>query len=335
MTILNNAFMGGRETEYGKAVPITHGIEASGHQYKHERPISSSVAPRPGAHGEQADRNIITNHGGSGSVEFDILSKGFGFWLPALLGAWTEPEAVTEDADNLAYRSTASTSIEAPTASYTLQGLQHDVSNDGFAFTHLGSIFYKWKISHTVSGGNLMFQGDWMSQDVRRDVDAGNPNYPPGALPYDGKSATGYVTIGSEAARCVRSFELNVDLGFVLGRECLDGTELLKRPARGTWPTITGKISMDWHGLDLQDHYLAVESVDIAAAYTGPKIDEATNHGFDFTLPSCLITADPVITHNAQSSSDVPVMELEFKVQHDATKGDMAALGYTSTDSTI
>ena len=330
MTVLNNAFMAGLETDYGQPSSLTNGIEVSGHSVKLERAISSSVAPRPGAQGEQADRNIIVNNGGAGSFTQDVLTKGFGFWMQTLLGPATAPAQI---GTTTAYESTATTAIESPDLSYTLQALQHDVASSENRFTHLGSVIHRWTLSHTIGSGNLALAADFVSQDVVEDVPAGIPEYPVGAIPYDGEAAVGMFTIDGGGARCVRSFELTAELGYLLNRKCLDGTTLLKRPERSTYPMFTGKITMEWNGNDLYEKYKKAESVPIVGLYSGDEIEPGHNHEFGLSMPSCLITSDPIITHNTAGASDVPMMEVEFKVQHDAAAGDMLSMRYKSTDT--
>ena len=263
--ILDNALLAGLETDYGVAAPITHGIEATGHSYKLRKPIRTSSYPRPGAHGVQADRNIIMNHGGEGQFTSDIYTKGHGFWLQSLLGTATGP---TQIGTTAAYETVATTSVTAPPQSYTIQGVQHDVSNAVRLATHLGSIIYKWKIEHAVTSNNLMLTADWMSQNVVTDVEAGNPQYPSGALPYDGESNVGMITLAGGNARCVRSWSIDADLGFLGLRKCLDGTDLVKRPVRTKFPEYTFNASIEWDGNDLLETFAKGDNIPLSILYT-------------------------------------------------------------------
>ena len=338
MSTLNNAFIAGKETTYGDAATaaalLTHGVEVTGHSYKLERPIRSSSAPRPGAQGEQADRNIIMNNGGSGTFKFDVLTSGFGFWLEFLLGA--SPVALTQVGATAAYTASAETTQAPPPGSLVLQGLQHDVAHAENLITHLGAVIHKWTLSHSVGSDNLNISCDFVSQDVVDTVAKGAAVYPAvGTLPYDGVSAPGMFSIDGGNARCVRTFELTVDLGYVLARKCIDGTKLLKRPHRSGFPTITGRMGLEWNGNDLTDAYKAARNVPIVGTYEGAEIETGHNNEFGITLPSCSIQSDPHVTFNAADASDVPMQNLEFKVQHDIAAGPMVTMDYKTADTSL
>ena len=331
--ILDNALMAGLETTYGAAAPITSGVEATGHSYKLRRPVRTSTYPRPGAHGEQADRNIIMNHGGEGQFVTDIYTKGHGFWMQALLGTVAGP---TETDQAGVYETIAETAVDAPTQSFTIQGLQHDVSNNSRVATHLGAIVYKWSLEHAVTQNNLMLTADWMSQNVVTDVDAGTPQYPDGALPYDGESNVGMVTLDGGNPRCVRSWKLTADLGFLELRKCLDGTGLVKRPIRTKFPTYTLEVDLEWNGDDLLDKYAAGENIPVSILYTGDELADGVAESWALDAPSMLLTEDPFEVKSPTDGDDVGMLKLRGMIQHDQSIAEpMIRMTYVSTDNAL
>lgn len=321
---LDTAILFGKESTYGTPATLTTAYEGKADSWKREQEVMESTGFRAGMHTKRDDRRKVVNMGGTGSLEFDIQNKGFGFLLQAMLGATTGP---TQNASTDAYTQTHSTTADDPGDSYTVQ-VQRVASGSGLvkSFTHHGSTITGWSISQDVNGfamASLTFD----FEDVDTITADGTPSYPASTSPFDWTQCS--VTVDGSST-LVTAFNVDAELGLKTDRRFLRGSELKKRPVRSSVPTFSGSMSAEYEGTTLYDHWVAGDIVPIVATWTGSNIEGAYDYELKITMAACQLTGDSP----EASLDDLPSQPVTFDVLHNGSDAAVE-IEYTTTDTSL
>jgi hypothetical protein len=320
--ILDSAIVFGKEATYGTAVATTRGFEGKGDSWKLSQEVIESVGFRGGMHTKRADRILVLNKGGQGELEIDVLNKGFGFLLQAMLGDSTGPSQVGETD---AYTTTAVTTTTEPGDSYTVQVQRVDTGGTVRPYTHEGCMITGWEISQDNAGflvAKIMFD----FEDVVTTTTASSPVYPADAFPFHWGQCS--VTVAGQPVEA-RNLTVSGDLGLKTDRYYLRGTTNKKKPIRASVPSFTGTIEADFESNALYNLYVASAPVAITATWTAGLIETGQNYEFSITMPNCLLTGESP----EASLSDLPTQSVPFEVLHGSTPA--VTITYKSTDTTL
>lgn len=321
---LDTAILLGKESTYGTPVSLTDSYEGKADTWKREQEILSSDGFRGGAHTKRSDRRTVVNMGGTGSLEIDILNKGFGFLAQAMFGTVSGP---TQNDATTAYTSTHQTATDAPGDSYTVQ-VQRVGATSGTvqSFTHHGAVVTGWTITQEV-GGYLMVNLDFDFEDVDTLTADGTPSYPSGTTPFDWTQ----VVVSVDGTNTdVSSFELTGDLGLKTDRRFLRGSALKKQPTRSAVPIFSGSMGGEFLDTTLYDHWVAGDIVPIIATWTGATIEGAYSYEFKLTMEACQLTGESP----EASVEEIASQPVTFDVLYDGTN-PAVKLEYTSTDTSL
>ena len=321
--VLDTAILLGKEVTYGTPVTLTHAYEGKADLLKRSQERIESVGFQAGLQGKRSDRIVTVNMGGDGSLEFDILNKGFSFILQAMLGSISGPTQI--DATS-AYKATAATTADDPADSYTVQVQKNDTSGTQRNFTYHGSTITGWSITQDV-GGLLVASLNLDFEDVDTITSAGTPAYPDAASPFDWTQTV--ATLDGDATD-ISSFSLDVDLALKTDRRFLRGSELKKRPCRMGVPQFTGAMAMEFEDLTIYDDFVAGSVLPIVITWTGAVIDSPEVFEFVITMPACQYTGE---TPEA-SLSDVPKQAIPYEAMWNGTD-PVVTIEVTSTDTAL
>ena len=321
--VLDTAILFGKESTYGTPVTLTHAYEGKADSWKRAQERIESTGFYAGMHAKRSDRIVTVNMGGEGTLEFDILNKGFGLILQAMLGSVSGP---TQIAATTAYKTTVATTAADPDDSFTVQVQRTDMGGTQRDFTHEGCVVTGWNISQDV-GGLLKASLNFDFEDVNTSTGAGTPAYPASASPFDWTQSV--VTLDGTATD-VMSFSLDADLALKTDRRFLRGSELKKKPVRSGVPVFTGSVEMEFEGLTQYADFVAGNVIPIVATWTGAVIESAEVFEVVITMPACQYTGESP----EASLSDVPKQALPFDVMWNGTDAAVT-IEYTSTDTSL
>lgn len=321
--VMDTAILVGKETTYGTPVTLTRAYEGKADSFKRAQERIMSTGFYAGAHAKRSDRVVTVNMGGEGSLEFDILTKGFGLLLQGMLGTVTGP---TQQAATIAYKTTADSADTDPGDFYTIQVQRTDMGGTQRNFTHHGCTITGWNISQEV-GGLLVASLNFDFEDVDTATAAGTPTYPSSTIPFDWTQAT--VSLNSVNSS-VRSFSLDADLALKTDRRFLRGSALKKQPVRAGIPVFTGEVEMEFEDLTQYNDFVAGTVVPIVATWTGATIASTYKYEVKITMAACQYTGESPEANLA----DVPVQKLPFEVLWNGTD-PAVKIEYTSTDTTL
>ena len=325
MSVLDAIVSVGVETTYGTPVAPTRSFEAQVDPINTRRDFLQSVGIRSGMQTVRSDRSRVVNMGGDGSLELDVLTKGFGMILKGLMGGSAGP---TQQAATPAYLQTYTTNADGPTQSWTIQVVRPYVATDTVQqFTAHGCMTTGWSLSQS-NDGLAKLKVDFDAEDVDISTAAAAATYVTGAVPFDWTQCA--VSIGGSAFDPVTSFEFNAETSMKTDRRYLRGSALKKQPVRMAHPTFSGTIQADWDTITRYNEYVAGTVVtNLIVTWTGALISGAYNDLLRLTIPAVQCTGeDP-----KASITEVTTQALPFKVLHDGTTA--VTLEYVSTDTAI
>lgn len=181
---------------------------------------------RVGSRFRRAGRVVPYPFGAEGTLELDVLTKGFGFWLKHMLGN----VATTGAAAPFTHTGTEGGTSSLMGDSFTAQ-LNYPLHPAGTnqALTCSGGKVTKWKLANTVEQHlRLSLDLDFASYTTATALAVAS--YPTAMEPLSWVGAT--VTIGG-AAFDVKDFALEVDQGYKTDRRQLRGNTAKKEPTPG------------------------------------------------------------------------------------------------------
>lgn len=308
-SILDNAVLIDKEVTYGTLTGSwTDAIEAQADTVAITRETIESVGMRGAMQAQRSDRVVTINMGAEGSLQFDVLNKGFGFLLQGMLGTVSGP---TQEAATAAYTTTCQTSSAETGDFFSVQVQRTDMAGNTQAYTHHGGTITGWNLSHDV-GGNLNCTLNFDFEDHDTATGAGTPVYPSAASPFDWSMAS-FTIDGNNV--CSTSFSLDGDLAMKTDRRCMRGSALKKQPVRSGIPTFGGTLDIEYEGQTIFDLYPAGATVPIVGTWTGATIEGAHNYEIVMTMAACLLEGSaPVV-----SLTDIPMINVPFRVLDNST----------------
>lgn len=205
--------------------------------------------------------------GAAGTVEFDVLTKGFGFWLKHMMGA----VATTGPAETTVYTHTG-TFGELVGDSFTMQvNRPFHPAGTNQAFTYSGGKITNWNLSNSVDG-NLVLSLDMDFAAVADDIALATASYPTGMEPFSW--AGGTVTIGAVQAD-VTEFSVSCNNNLNVDRRFIRANTEKKEPTGGK-REVEFSLACDFDALTHRDRAHATTRAGalaaIVATWNGPTL---------------------------------------------------------------
>jgi hypothetical protein len=237
------------ESTYNTGVTVDRWFEFNSESITAELGRVESSAIRAGSRAMRSDRRVPYVMGAGGSVEFDVLSKGFGFWLDKCLG-------------------TVSTGSAAETVVYTHTGTVGSLTGKFFTAqvgvpqvgggtitpkTATGGKVKSFELS-CATGEALKFSADLDFANLEHSTALATASYPTSTelLTFVG----GSVTVGGTAVH-VSSFSVKVDNGLKTDRRYIRSSATKKEPVEAGHRKIDVELGLDFEGTTHQDRVLA------------------------------------------------------------------------------
>jgi hypothetical protein len=246
------------ESTYGSPLTPTRFFEFNSESIVVETGRVESPGIRAGTRVLRSDRRIPYIVGGSGSVELDVMSKGFGFWLKHMLGA-------------------VATTGPAETTVYTHTGTIGDLTGDFFTAqvgvpqigggtitpkTAHGGKVKSWELS-CKAGETLKLKADLDFEDVEHSTALATASYPTGMEPLT--FVRGLVTVGGTSTD-VMDFTVKCDNGLKVDRRYLRNNSLKKEPVESGLRQVSCDLTLDFDSLTHQNRVLSATAAGAQAA---------------------------------------------------------------------
>lgn len=242
------------ESVVGTAVTVDHFQEVVNESIigRYERVESSSL--RSAARMQRSDRWAPNPKGAGGNYTFEVMSKGFAFWLVHMLGTVT----TTGPTDTTAYTHTGKMG-SLTGDSFTFQVGRDDTTGTVNPFTYNGGKVVSWELSNSVDG-NLMCSMELDFWGETTATGLATASYPTSMEIFN--FTTGLVTIGGVATD-VTDVSIRLNNNLSTGRFFVKNSTTKKEQVEA--PQREGSVSLGLE-FDSLTQYNRVKSATTAAA---------------------------------------------------------------------
>jgi len=326
MGLLDHQLMFGVESTYGTAVTPTRTYEYNSEGIEESYGRTEGDPLRTGTHVMRSDRFAPYFAGAAGSIQLDVMSKGFGVLLQHMLGG-ISTGALTDSS----YTHTA-TMADLFGKSLTCQVARpFNPSGTVQPFTFEGGKVGGFTISNSVEG-NLVLDLDMDFEQVATGTALATAAYPTGMENFTW--AGGDLQIGGEdAGFCVNEVSVQVANNLNVDRRCISNGTDKKEPTAGR-REVTFSLSGDFASLAHRNRAASATAAGALAAlefsWTAPTLIGVT------TYPSLTISI-PVGRFDAWSGAaggaDAITQELSGVGRYNGTDSPIS-IAYVSTDAT-
>lgn len=219
------------EVTYGTPPVVTKFFEFNQEGISETEGRTEGDPLRVGTFTKRSDRFTPYFSGAAGSVQMDVMTKGFAYWLKHMLGT----TVTTGPAETTVYTHTGTMS-DLITKSFAFQVARpFHPAGTVQAFTYSGGKVTKWQLSNSVDG-NLVADLDLDFQTVSTAVGLATASYPSGMENFTW--AGGAVTVAG-ASFDITEVSVSGDNGLDVGRRQIRANTLKKEPTGGrrevTW----------------------------------------------------------------------------------------------------
>lgn len=299
MPLVSRAQVGVKnESTYGTAVVVDKFAEFYQDTVKPDHRRISSKNMRAGTRVARTDRFAVWRAGAGGDFGFEVLSKGFAFWLVHMLG-------------------TVATTGPAETVVYTHTGTIGDLKGDSFTyqtnrpffpadtdqpFTFSGGKVSSWEMGCKV-GEPLMFRGSLDFQDYLTATGLASASYPSGTVEmFTFLGAT--VSIGGSQYDFSESFTVGCDNKLQTGDYRLRASGLKQEPHESDFRAVTWALDADFDSLTQFNRFASATAAGavatVVATFAAPTLIGSTLY------PTITVTIDGARFDEFDNSVDGP-----------------------------
>lgn len=279
MGVLDHQLMIGAESTYGTAVTPTRTYEFNSEGIEESYGRVESEALRVGQYASRSDRWTPYFEGAAGSIEMDVLTKGFGIWFQHMLGT-ISTSAVGGDGQ---YTHTA-TIADLYGKSLTVQvNRPFNPTGTNQPFTYRGGKVTEWELSNSTEG-NLVLSAGMDFQQVDTATALATAAYPSGMENFTW--AGGSITIGGSAFP-VTEFSVSCNNGLSTDRRFIQASTNKKEPVGGK-REIAFSLSADFDSLTQRNRAASDTRAGALAAIVGTWVGPTAIGGT--TFPKLTVT---------------------------------------------
>lgn len=266
---------------------------------------------------DRTDRRKAYSNGAEGSIEYDVMNKGFGLHFQHALGQNTVSGAGADRTHTCVLDSLA---LQGKFA--TVQIGKPDVGGTVRPFTYTGGKIQSWELKSEVDQ-SLKWMENWDFAGVTTGTALASPSYVATQEHYIFQE--GGVTIGGSTAY-VKSFSLRGDRKLDIGRRYIGGTK--KEPLAGGYMDLGGKLSMEFESLTNYAAALAGTQQALVFTFALSTVIPTTSTPYSLTVTLAKVEfseAKPVV-----SGPGLVMLELPYKVLDDGSNPPISLVYLTS-----
>ncbi len=327
MGMLDHQFMLGEESTYGTPVTPTRTFEYNSESIEESYGRTEGDPLRTGTQVARSDRFTPYFVGAAGSVEFDVLSKGFGVLLKHMLGG-----IATSGPTDGCYTHTA-TMAELWGKSLTVQ-VARPLNPSGTVqpFTFEGGKITEWTLSNSVEG-NLVLEAGFDFEQVKTDTVLAAAAYP--SLMENFTWAGGTVLVGgADVGFCLNEISIAGNNSLNVDRRCISNGTDKKEPNTNGRREITFSMSGDFASMAHRARAASLTAAgalaEIKATWLAPTLIGATTRPkLEVTIPAARFDEWSGTAGGAEGIEQ----ELSGVGRHNGTASPIS-IAYTTTDTT-
>lgn len=256
-----------KETTYGTPVTPTRFVESEA-KMKYEIKTAQGRGLRPGKNVNRLNRHQAVHFEGSGDIDIDVPTRGFGFLLNALFGQVTST-LVPATAPALYQQNHTLQAASDPVQSFTLQEILPTLGGvNTYPHTFTGCVFDSMELS-AKEGAILEAKFSLTARELQTAFAAAATSYPVddalftfvhGEISIGGTltapTTTAPASLSGTPAANIADFSLSVKRNVDSDGWNLGGAGLRSRAPLYGKPELTGKITAEYTDNTLRDAYL-------------------------------------------------------------------------------
>jgi hypothetical protein len=246
------------ESTYNTGVTVDKFFEFNSESVIAELGRVESSAIRSGTRAMRSDRRVPYIMGAGGNVEFDVLSKGFGFWLDQCLGT----VATTGPAETVVYTHTGTVGSLTGKMFTAQVGVPQVGGGTITPKTATGGKVKSFELS-CATGEALKFSADLDFANLEHSTALATASYPTSTelLTFIG----GSLTVGGTAVN-INQFSVKVDNALKTDRRYMIASATKKEPVEAGHRKIDVELGLDFEGLTHQNRVLSATASGAQAA---------------------------------------------------------------------
>lgn len=284
MGMLDHQFMLGEESTYGTAVVPSRTFEYNSEGIEESFGRTEGDPLRTGTQVARSDRFTPYFEGASGSVEFDVMTKGFGVIFKHMLGS-----IATSGPTDASYTHTATMGDLWGKALTVQVARPFNPSGTVQAFTYEGGKVTEWTLSNSVEN-NLVLELGFDFEQVATGTALATAAYP--ASMHNFTWAGGSVTVGgSDVGFCLNEISIEGNNSLNTDRRCISNGTDKKEPTVNGRRELTFSMSGDFSSLAHRSRAASLTAAgalaEIKATWIGPVLIGTTTYPkIEVTLPA-------------------------------------------------
>ena len=246
------------ETTYNTGVTVDRFFEFNSESVTAELGRVESSGIRSGTRAMRSDRRVPYIMGAGGNVEFDVLSKGFGFWLGQCLGSVSTGSAE----ETVVYTHTGTVGSLTGKFFTAQVGVPQVGGGTITPKTATGGKVKSFELS-CATGEALKFSADLDFANLEHSTSLATASYPATTelLTFIG----GSLTVGGTAVN-INQFSVKVDNGLKTDRRYIIASATKKEPVEAGHRKIDVELGLDFEGLTHQNRVLSATAAGAQAA---------------------------------------------------------------------
>lgn len=315
------------ESTYGTGVTVDRFFEFDSEGLAVEVGRVESSGIRAGQRAMRSDRRVPYMIGASGSVEFSVLSRGFGMLLEHCLGTVT----TTGPAETVVYTHTGTVGTLTGKSLTAQVGIPQASGSTVTPKTATGGKVKSFELK-CAAGEPLSFSADMDFQSLNHSTALTSATYPGTSelLTFVG----GSVTIAGSAVD-VRSFTVKVDNGLATDRRFIRSSALKKEPVEAGHRKVDVELGLDFESTAHQDRILAATAAGAQAAVVLTCAGIGT---IGSTLKPLLTITLPVVMFDGDTPTvggpDLVSESVKGMALYDGTSASPISIAYKTLDAT-
>lgn len=308
------------ETTWGTFATPTRFLEVNSFAIKNDVQRIESAAIRANNRVLRQDRFASNPKGTSGSIELEVVSKGFGLIFKHMLGA----VAITTPSGATNSRLHTHTLGDLYGLGLTIQGGIPDVAGTVQPFSWLGNKVSEWTLSNELDGILMLgLNTDGSSEVTNQSLASASYAASTELLTYAG----GTITLAGSAFD-VSAFSLSGNNGLKTDRYFIRGSTTKKEPIPAALVELTGSLTAEFEGLTAYNRFVNGTVASLSATWLGSTIESTFKYSVTVTLPAVRFDGEtPEV-----GGPDVVGLSLPFKVLFDGSQ-EPITIAYQTTDT--
>ncbi len=313
------------EVTFGTPVTVTKFYEYNSESIELMQGRVESKGLRATRRVQRADRFEPFRRGAAGTVELDVPTKGFGYWLKHMMGTVASSAAVDS---NYTHTGTIGSLLGD---FFTLQvNRPFNPSGTAQAFTYHGCKVTGWELAMDLDG-KLVCSLDIDAEDEDTTTGLATASYPSDARVFTFAGAA--LTIAATSVE-VKNFRVSGSNGLNVNRRFLRSSSLKKEPVENEERSYEWEVEVEFESLTqynrFRDGARASTLAAIVATFDGPIAHGgATLPRLTVTMPMCRFDKAPMNVSGPEA-----LMQTLSGVALDDAGNDAISLAYRSTDVT-